>query len=103
MTAPLSGESWGLSEPREPHLLPAVLGLEAQRVRACVRVCMHACACPSMHCLQASTGVHTWVCTRAGTSRRHIAAHLPVTECLLCTQLCILCKTALGPASRMTF
>lgn len=54
MTAPLSGESWGLSEPREPHLLPAVLGLEAQRVRACVCARVHACVCLSQHALPAS-------------------------------------------------
>lgn len=57
MTAPLSGESWGLSEPREPHLLPAVLGLEAQRVRACVCLSQH--ALPASEHRRAHMGLYT--------------------------------------------
>lgn len=70
MTAPLSGESWGLSEPREPHLLPAVLGLEAQRVRACVCACMRVPvpACTACKRAQARTRGFVHVLEPAGVT-----------------------------------
>lgn len=70
------------------HLFPAALGLQA-----CVRVCVHL----SQHAQPEDKRM--WVCTHAGTSWCPTAAPVTVIECLLCTQHCILYKTALAPAS----
>lgn len=84
--------------PRSAQLFSAELGLEAF-VCVCLCVCVCVQACPSMHCPQVNTGVHTWVCLRPGASWCHAAVPITVIECLLYTQHCVLCQVALAPAS----